>query len=335
MLKGFCLFVFIALLATPCYPADVVFGRRVYAAPGRRSYEQIWTLDTGSRRTEQLTHTQRRHGAPACSPDGTRIWFLSGAFGDDLNTELWRFDPRTRAETLAVRFGGFGIDRLLGGNQARAFFTAYEGHVLGLYRWDGHLTKLASVAGAALAPDTRSLAVEIQPGSVTMMEPDGTQGRAQEKCSGPAWSPDGRRLACVAGQMVRVLNLTTGVEAAHAEFTQRPTSPFAADFAPDGTHLLVGTLGANHTSTFPQSDFWVLEIATGNWTFMGPGQSAVFAPGGEVLLVPPRELQPVRKVHEWVSPLLLVDPATHAQTPVATGAGTNGEPCRCAVHVQH
>jgi len=151
MLKGFCLFVFIALLATPCYPADVVFGRRVYAAPGRRSYEQIWTLDTGSRRTEQLTHTQRRHAAPACSPDGTRIWFLSGAFGDDLNTELWRLDPRTRAETLAVRFGGFGIDRLLGGNQARAFFTAYEGYVLGLYRWDGHLTKLASVAGAALA----------------------------------------------------------------------------------------------------------------------------------------------------------------------------------------
>ena len=325
MLKRLWLFVFVALLTTPCYPADVAFGRRVYTGAGR-SYGQIWTLDTGSRQIVQLSRSARRHAAPACSSDGARIWFLSGAFGDESNTELWWFDPRTRGEKLAVWVGG-GIVSLLGGTEGRAFFTT-DG---GLYRWDGRLTKLASGAGAALAPDARSLAVETQMGSVTMMEPGGARGRTIEKCSGPVWSPDGRRLVCVAGQTVRVLNLPAGVEAAHAEFAQRTTPPAVADFSPDGTRLLVATVGANHSSTSPQSDFWVLEIATGKWTFVGPGQSALFAPGkaaGAVLLASPRELRPVGKVQEWVSQLLLVDPATHAQTLVAAGATANVEPCR-------
>ncbi len=335
MLKRYCAFVFLALLTTPCYPADVLFGRRVYAAAGR-SYEQIWALDTSSRQITQLSHSQRRHAAPACSPDGTRIWFLSGAFGDENNTELWWFDPRTHAETMAVRAAG-NIVSLLGGTANRAFLTAFEGGALGLYRWDGRLTKLAAVTAAALAPDARSLAVETgDNGSITMMEPGGARGRTQEKCSGPVWSPDVRRLACVAGQTVRVLNLTTGVEVAHAEFTQRPTQPAVADFSADGTRLLVGTIGANQSSTSPQLDFWVLEIASGKWSFVGPGQAAVFAPGkaaGGILLATPRELRAVGKVQEWISQLLLVDPATHAQTPLAAGPAANGEPCRCAVTV--
>ena len=335
--KHSCAFVFAALFAAgPCYPADAVFGRRVYAAQGR-SYEQIWTLDTASRRMAPLTDSARRHATPTCSADGTRIWFLSGPFGEDDN-ELWWFDPRTRAETMAVKFTGT-VASLLGGDRDRAFFTAYEGSSLALYRWDGHLTKIASWADrpwhgapAALAPDARSVAAEAgAAGSTTMLEPDGTAGRTIEKCAGPVWSPDGRRLACVAGQTVRIVNLTTGVEAAHFEFEQRQTPPFAKDFSPDGTRLLVGTLGASHTSTSPQSDYWVLEIASGRWSAVGPGQSAVFAPGkaGTVLLVTPRELAPVGKVQEWVSQLLLVDPATHAQTPLAAGQAANQEPCRC------
>jgi dipeptidyl aminopeptidase/acylaminoacyl peptidase len=332
MLKRFFPFVFVALLAAPCYPADAVFGRRVYTAAGR-SYEQIWTLDAASRHIAPLTRTPRRHAAPVCSPDGARIWFLSGTFGDESNTELWWFDRRTRTETLAVRVGG-SVVSLLGGTGSQAFLTAYEAGAAGLYRWaDGHLTKLANVTGAALAPDARSLAAEAgAPGSVTMMEPGGARGLTLQKCSGPLWSPDGRRLACVAGQTVRIVNLTTGVETAHADFTQRATPPAVADFSPDGTRLLVGTVGANHSSTSPQSDYWVLDLANGKWTFVGPGQSAVFAPGkaGAVLLATPRELRPAGKVQEWVSQLLLVDPATHAQTPVAAGAAANSEPCRCA-----
>ncbi len=335
MLKRFSSLVFVMFLTTPCYPADVAFGRRVYTAAGR-SFEQIWTLDTSSRQTVQLTRTERRHAAPVCSPDGTRIWFLSGAFGEQTNTELWWLDVRTRTETLAVRVAG-SINSLLGGTRGTAFLTAYEGTALGLYRWDGRLAKLASATGASLAPDASSLAVEMgEPGSITMMEPGGARGHSEEKCSGAAWSPDGRSLACTAGQTIRILKLTTGVEVAHADFAQRATPPFVADFAPDGNRLLVGTVGANHSSTSPQSDFWVLEIASGKWTFVGPGQSAVFAPGkpsGAVLLATPRELRPAAKVQEWVSQLMLVDPATHAQTPIAAGAAANEEPCRCAVTV--
>jgi dipeptidyl aminopeptidase/acylaminoacyl peptidase len=332
MLKRFLPFVFVAFLAAPCYPADAVFGRRVYAAAGR-SYEQIWTLEAGARRIAQLTRSQRRHASPECSPDGARIWFLSGAFGDETNTELWWFDPRTRTETMAVRTGG-SIVSLLGGTANRAFLTVYEGNALGLYRWDGRLTKLASVTGASLAPDARSLAAESgAPGSVTMMEAGGARGLTLEKCSGPVWSPDGRRLACAAGQTVRIVNLTTGVEVAHADFTQRAMPPAVVDFSPDGARLLIATVGANHSTTSPQSDYWVLDLANGKWTFVGPGQSAVFAPGktGTVLLATPRELRPVGKVQEWISQLLLVDPATHAQTPLAAGPASDVEPCRCTV----
>jgi hypothetical protein len=138
-------------------------------------------------------------------------------------------------------------------------------------------------------------------------------------------------LACVAGRTVRVLNLTTGVEWARAEFAQRPTSPVVADYSPDGKSLLVGTVGANHSSTSPQLDFWVLEIASGKWSFVGPGQWAIFGPRGGVLLATPRELRPAANVQEWVSQLLLVDPATHAQMPITTDAAANGQPCRCLV----
>jgi hypothetical protein len=311
--------------------ADVIFGRREYAAHGR-TYQQIWTLDTHTRKMAQVTKTERRHDAPVCAPDGKRIWFVSGAFGNLDETELWWLDRSTQAETLATRFKG-GIITLLGGSGTRAFFTAYEGSQLALYRWDGALTKVKMINNspdaAALSPDGRTLAVQTgKAESVTMMEAGGVEGRKIDRCASPAWSRDGHRLACVAGARIRVIDLTTGVETAHADFTQRPTPPSIADYAPDGKRLIVGTIGASHTSSNPQSDFWTLELATGKWEFAGPGQSAIFAPGG-VLLVTPRDLAPLSKAHEWVSQILLVDPANHAQKPVAAGTAYNAAPSRC------
>lgn len=331
-LERFASVLFLSLLALPCYPADAIFGRRVYAPEGR-TYQQIWTLDTRTRQIAPLTKTPRRHAQPVFASGGARIWFLSGAFGNEANTELWSFDPRSRTEKLAAQFSG-RIARLLGGTADRVFFTAYETDELALYRWDGRLTKLARMPGAspdaaALSPDARSLAVQTgDVPEILMMEASGAQGRKTPNCAEPVWSPDGKKLACASGSTIRIVNLATGVEAAHVEFTPRTTPPTVADYSPDGTRLLVKTVGANHSSTYPQSDFWILEIAAGKWTFVGPGQAGLFEANGTVILVTPRELAHIGKRQDWVAQLLLVDPATHAQTPIGAGAAASADPAR-------
>ncbi len=332
MLKILALFFLTTLLILPGQCANVIFSRRVYAARGR-TYQQIWTLDTRTRQIAQVTNTERRHELPVCSPDGKGIWFVSGTFGNQDDNELWWFDRRTRAETLATRFKG-GITGLLGGTGTRAFFTAYEENKPGLYRWDGKLTKVSPIddspAAAALSHDARTLAVQTgKAESVTMMDASGAAGRKLDHCTSPVWSRDVRKLACVAGTRVRVLDVTTGVETAHADFTQRPTPPSIADFSPDGARLLVETIGAEQNSTNPQSDYWVLELASSKWEFVGPGQTAIFVPGG-VLLVTPRDMAQMSKLHEWVSQILFVDPVKHAQTPVVAGTAYNVTPSRCA-----
>ncbi len=265
----------LALTAMPAMPADFVFGRRVYAAEGR-TYQQIWTLDARTKKIAPLTSSERRHAEPVCSPDGKRIWFLSGPFGDEVNNEIWWFDPQTRTEQRALLFTG-RLAHLVGGSATAAFFTAYNDDHPALYRWDGRLTKLAPVGGsvltaAALSPDTRTLAVQTGDApTVTMMEAGGARGRILKDCAAPAWSPDGRRIACAAGRRIRVIDLATDVEVFHADFLERPTEPAVAAFSPDGKRLLIRTAGANENSTFPQSDYWELELAGTKWTFVGPG----------------------------------------------------------------
>ncbi len=334
MPKRFWSILFLAACAMPHCSGDVVFGRRVYATQGR-TFQQIWSLDTRTRHIAPLTASARRHAQPVCTPDGKRIWFLSGAFGNDANSELWSFDRAAKTEKLALQFSG-RIERLLGGGGNRAFFIGYEADQPGLYRWDGRLVKLSKLGGPAvdavsLSPDASSLAVQTgDPETITMMSAAGVQGSKLERCAAPVWSHDGRRLACVTGNVVRIVDLTTGVELKRAEFLQRSTPPAVAGFSPDATRLLVKTVGANENSTNPQSDYWIFEIAAGKWTFAGPGQSALLVSANTVLLVTPRELTGVGKVRDWISQILAVDPATHAQTPVTTGASSNAEPCLCS-----
>jgi Tol biopolymer transport system component len=332
LLNSCCASVCALLFALPIR-ADVLFTRRVYATEGR-TYQQIWGVDSAARHITQLTKSERRHVAPVCSPAGDRIWFLSGAFKEDQNTELWSYDPQAHSEKFAAGFHG-AILHLLGGTDERAFFVASTGDSASLYRWDGELKEISpvapdSVAPAALSPDGRTLAVQTGPGqTVTMMDAAGTAGRVLENCAAPVWSADSRRLACVSGQTIRVIDLATGIDSAHTDFTLRPTPPTVVDVSRDGTRLLVRTVGASTNSTSPQSDYWTWEIRGSRWTFVGPGQGAAFGAGGAVVLATPRELRSAAGVREWVSQLLLIDPASHAQTPVAAGASYNVDPRRC------
>ena len=313
--------------------ASVVFARRDYAAQGK-SYHQIWTLDTKTRKAARLTASARRHMQPACSPDGSVIWFLSGSFGDERNTELWAFRPGARTEKMAAQFKGV-IVRLLGGTANQAFFTAFdETDKPALFRWDGRLTRLSPLSmalseAAALSSDGRTIAAQSADGdTVTMLAPSGAVGRAVEHCASPAWFPDGRKLACVDGSAVRVIDLVTGLERARLAFEQRTTPPTVADVSPSGGLLLVKTVGASTNSTSPQSDYWVVDLAQKRWHFIGPGQTAIFAAGG-VLLIAPRELTAVGKGQDWVANLLFIDPATRAQTPLGPATVNHSDPCFC------
>ncbi|MGH9695936.1 MAG: TolB family protein, partial [Bryobacteraceae bacterium] len=221
-------------------------------------------------------------------------------------------------------------------NGGQAFFTAYDGQQTNLYSWNGSLKKLSAIDSssdnpATLSPDARTLAVQTGPDSVTMMDASGAKGRKVEHCAAPAWSPDGRTLACVAGRVIRLVNLTTGIEDSRAEFMERSTPPSIAAISPGSKELLVKTVGASSNSTSPQSDYWTLDIAHAKWTFVGPGQSAIFGPGLGVLLVTPRDLAPVGSRHDWISQMLAVDPGTHAQTPIAEGTASNVEPSLCSL----
>lgn len=318
--------------------ADVVFARRTYAPQGR-TYHQLWTLDSKTRKAVALTGSERRHLQPACSSDGALIWFLSGAFGDERNTELWAFERGKRTEKMAVQFKGV-IVRLLGGTTKQAFFTAFdEADKPALYRWDGRLTRLSPLSmalseAAALSPDGRTIAAQVADrDTVTMLAPSGAAGRALEQCAGPAWFPDGKKLACVTGSTIRVIDLVTGLERVKFSFEQRTTPPAIADVAPSGGQLIVKTVGASTNSTSPQSDYWVVDLASNRWHFLGPGQDAIFAPGGGVLLVTPRELAMVGKGQDWVANLLFVDPATRAQTPLGPSAANHSSPSRSSSNV--
>jgi hypothetical protein len=333
MRKHFLPLVFLAAASLPASSANVVFGRRVYAKTGR-TYQQIWSLDTATRKIAPLTSSERRHVQPACSPDGKRIWFLSGPFGDEQNRELRSFDPGTKAEKLALTFQS-GISRLLGGTGTYAVFTAYDGQGTNLYSWNGALKNLGAIDAssdnpAALSSDARTLAVQTGPESVTMVDASGKKGRQVEHCAAPAWSPDGRTLACTEGHVIRLVNLTTGIEESRVEFLERSTPPSVAAISSGSKELLVKTVGASSNSTSPQSDYWTFDIAHAKWTFVGPGQSAIFAPQFGVLLITPRDLAAVGSRHDWVSQMLAVDPATHTQTPIAEGTASNVEPNLCS-----
>ena len=79
-----------------------------------------------------------------------------------------------------------------------------------------------------------------------------------------------RTLGCVTGHIVRLVNLTTGIEEAHAEFLERSTTPSVAAVSPGSKELLVKTIGASSNSTSPQLDYWTLDVARSKWTFIGP-----------------------------------------------------------------
>src|SRR5215467_12568708 len=71
---------------------QVVFSRRVYAPRGR-TYQQLWVWSASDGHLTQPTQSAREHRNPACSKDGSHIFFTS----DDVPSG-WQVDRATRRE---------------------------------------------------------------------------------------------------------------------------------------------------------------------------------------------------------------------------------------------
>jgi dipeptidyl aminopeptidase/acylaminoacyl peptidase len=185
--------------------AQVIFSRRVYAERGR-TYQQIWTWDASDGSLKPLTNSPRDHSLPACSRDGERILFVSGASVWSLDRvtaeerELWRTSGAISVELIGVASDGAAL--------VEKDWIVDRTIVTGLFKSGLHPFQFAGAnEESALSPDGLHLARSAatidslnDPGMAYVT--DTATGRSHVpigKCGNLAWSPDGRRIACSSG----------------------------------------------------------------------------------------------------------------------------------------
>ncbi|MBI4539343.1 MAG: PD40 domain-containing protein [Gemmatimonadetes bacterium] len=160
-------------------PAWSPDGRRLAYASDRAGSLDIWVRDVASGQDLRLTELAGSEVAPAWSPDGSRIAFLAV---QGLGSDVVVVDVASR-ELRTVRRGLFGPGRPTwsadGATLAVAVLRPYSAR----YREGRNEVLLVSLRDGA----ERTMTPYLAHSSV------GTRG-----ADGPAWSPDGRRMAFVA-----------------------------------------------------------------------------------------------------------------------------------------
>jgi Tol biopolymer transport system component len=159
-------------------------------------------------------------------------------------------------------------------------------------------------------------------------------------CDRPVWSPDGSRLACAAGQDITIVDVDTQKEIERIRFSEHDsrgepyaTPPEPAAWSADGRTLLVGTYGENGSSSSPQSDYFVVDLATKSWTRATTGNDVVWLPGRNTIVYStPRDLAPLAPsgAHSvWSAHLAIFDLDTHEEKLLTSGVTNNEQPTLC------
>jgi len=101
----------------------------------------------------------------------------------------------------------------------------------------------------------------------------------------------------------------------------------------DGRWLLVETLGKNTSSSSPQSDIHIVDVASRRVIEAGSGLGAAWIPGRDVIFfTTPRDLAPLPwspNHTAWVERLVTFDVATRKTTPVTKGFSDDLDPVLC------
>jgi len=326
--------------------AQVVLSRRVYAEHGR-TWRQLWISSSGSVDFKQLTHSARDHMEPLCSRDGKLIYFVSdwdglrslNAYAGATDRELWAFDRQTGQERLVWQTSDDeGLQ--LNGTTADGGVLIRAGTELGsLLQYPWHIDKVDPADNAAaVSPDGRALAIVIagsldkegqsHDAKLYLVDTATGQTRVQVgKYEAPAWSPDGTRIAAIADDGLAIIDVATRLEVARVGWPKPDRAAEDLVWSPDGKYVLVGLSGEAAGSGDPQRDYFLLNLAAGNWTPALTAQNVLWLPGGGTLLylrpVRTSPLAPGSTHHVWTAQLAAFDLATHRDTELTTGLVLN------------
>lgn len=369
--RPFRFIVFLLLLSTSAAAQQVVvFSRRVYAAKGR-TYQQLWVSSATDEGLKPLTNSPHDHNEPMCSRDGKRIFFstgdqsiwsfdrVTGAEHELLSASTWN----------RPRLLGSGADGRLLVQRCSGPFQNHPTRCTPVVEWhpaepaprmhDAIILPLPDHDEVVLSPDGTRLVVNTPPYdkqtyAVSAMGvrletlnrqtfvTDAPTARARtdlRPCDRPVWSLDGSRLACATGQDITVVDVGTGAEIERIRFSEQnsrgesyATTPAPAAWSPDDRTLLVGTYGENSSSTYPQMDYFLVDLVTKNWTRAMTGDSAVWLAGrNAILYTTPRDLValPSGDHRVWSAQLAVFDLTARMETVLTTGVTNNGQPAVC------
>ena len=324
--------------STPSSSADIVFSRRVYAAVGR-TYQQLWTWSPSDGSLTPLTNSARDHSQPICSPNGNEILFVSDPYNSSRPTRLtyvksvWSLDRKSHQEHELWSAESMAVSLLSVAPDGDVLF-----HKEGLYvKQDGQYTR----PGDALVLLKRQGEVyKVGPAPLAVAPPVPIALPPCEREG--AWSRDGKRIACSAGQDIVVIDVATQKEVERAHFAEQKNAtldvmysePKAVAWSPDGTRLLTATYGLDSGSGDRYSDYFLLNMTAKTWTPTMSGNNAMWLPGRNAILYTTRldlvPLPPSGEHSVWSTHLAVFDVATRKATPLTSGVTNNVEPTLCA-----
>ena len=345
------------VLSASSVRAQVVYSGRVYTARGH-SWHQLRVIQVSDGKTTALTDSARSHHWPRCTLDGRYIYFLSNTEDDEeiFPQQIWRFERSTGTESLVFRqpnlppptdadYSKREIWGLIGPSaDGRAiFFDIGAGEVL---KFDGSEARPATTKEgtfSVLSPEARRIALTGQDGHLRVIDTSGRLLKDLGQCDLPAWSSDGKQLACfTSDQSVRTIDTASGTtthkialpsEGAHWSF------PTIVAWRPDGKSLLVGCDGADSGSTSRYDDYWLLDLQKHTWKYIDGGNSALWTQdGSQIIYTSPRDLGllPGERsklsgaTHQvWVTQLESADIETLKTRTLVGGVSHNEDPQWC------
>ena len=345
------------VLSASSVRAQVVYSGRVYTARGY-SWHQLRAIQLSDGKATALTNSPRSHEWPRCSLDGRYIYFLSDSEDDDetFPQQIWRFDRSTGAENLVFQQPNLPsttdpdyVKRAIWGligtsaDGRIVFFDIGAGEVS---KFDGTETSPATTKEATfavLSPEALRIASIGQDGHLRVIDTSGRLLKDLGQCDSPAWSSDGKQLACfTSDKSVRTIDIASGTTTNKIALPPEGTHwsfPTTIAWRPDGRSLLIGCDGAESGSTSRYDDYWLLDLEKHAWKYIDGGNSALWTPdGSQIIFTSPRDLRPLpggkskssgATHREWVTQLKSADIETLNIRTLVGGLSYNQDPQWC------